>query len=84
MSETVDVQDRIEKYVREQFRVSDTDPRFGVAVDLYERGYVDSVGVVELLTFIQEEFGVVVPETELVSDDFSNIAGIARIVSRHV
>ena len=50
-------------------------------MDIYESGYVDSIGVVELLAFIDEEFGVDVPETELLSDEFSNIDGIARIVS---
>jgi acyl carrier protein len=77
-----DVQDRIEKYVREQFGVGDADLRFGPTVDLYESGYVDSVGVVELLAFIGEEFGVEVPEHDLVSPAFSSVEGIARIVGR--
>jgi acyl carrier protein len=75
-----EVQERIETYVREQFRVSDDDPRFDRNVDLYESGYVDSVGVVELLAFIGEEFGVDVPDSQLISEDFTNVNGIARIV----
>ena len=74
------VQERIEMYIREHFVVSDSDPRFDRNVDLYESGYVDSVGVVELLAFIGEEFGVDIPESELLSEDFSNVNGIARIV----
>lgn len=77
-----DVQDRIEKYVREQFGVGDGDLRFGPTVDLYESGYVDSVGVVELLAFIEEEFGVEVSEHDLVSPAFSSVEGIASIVRR--
>lgn len=76
----VDVQERMESYVREQFRVSDDDPRFDRSVDLYESGYVDSVGIVELLAFIGEEFGVEIPESELLLDDFTTVDGIARIV----
>lgn len=51
-------------------------------VDLFEGGYVDSVGVIELLTFVEEEFGVLIPEDDLLSGDFSRIGGIATIVAR--
>jgi D-alanine--poly(phosphoribitol) ligase subunit 2 len=53
-------------------------------VDLFERGYVDSVGFVELLEFLRQEFGVEVPDEDLLDDDFSNINGIALIVSRNL
>ena len=75
------IADRIEKFLREQYFIADDDPGFTRTVDIYESGYVDSVGVVELLAFIDEEFGIEVPETELLSDEFSNIDGIARIVA---
>jgi acyl carrier protein len=77
----LEVRERIEGWVRKRFMVSDDDPRFDTTVDLYENGYVDSIGVVELLAFIGEEFGVEVPESLLLSEDFSNVNGIARIVS---
>jgi acyl carrier protein len=75
---------RIEKFIRVQFSVSPTDPEFNREVDLFERGYVDSVGFVELLEFLSQEFGVEIPDEDLLDDDFSNITGIARIVSRNL
>jgi acyl carrier protein len=77
-----DVQERIERFIRDQFMVRADDPRFSRTTDLYENGFVDSVGVVELLAFIDEEFGVEIPEPLLLSKDFSNIDGIAGIVNR--
>ncbi len=44
---------RIEELIHAQFGVSPTDPRFDREADLFEQGYVDSVGVVELLEFLQ-------------------------------
>jgi acyl carrier protein len=81
-SDRAAIEERIERYVREQFRVSQTDTRFDRATDLYQSGYVDSVGVAELLSFIIEEFGVDVPDDALSSDDFTTIAGMAGIISR--
>jgi len=78
------MQNRIEKFIRVQFSVSPTDPEFNREVDLFERGYVDSVGFVELLEFLSQEFGVEIPDEDLLDDDFSSITGIARIVSRNL
>jgi acyl carrier protein len=73
---------RIETFIRVQFAVASTDARFNRSTPLFERGYVDSVGAVELLSFIQEEFAVVIPDEELLSDEFSTIDGIAAVIGR--
>ena len=75
-----DVADRTECYVRDHFDISPRDNGFDRNADLFEGGYVDSVGLAELLQFIQDEFGVEIPDEDLLSDDFSTIEGMARIV----
>jgi acyl carrier protein len=77
-----EVAGRLESYVRRQFAVSPRDARFGRAAALFDLGYVDSVGVVELLSFVRESFGFDIPDDDLLSDDFSTLDGIARIVCR--
>ena len=72
----------IETFVRTQFEVDPGDDGFDRTIDLFELGYVDSGGFAELLAFIAEEFGVEVPEADLLSEDFLSIDGMARIVSR--
>jgi D-alanine--poly(phosphoribitol) ligase subunit 2 len=76
------IADRIETFVRKQFEVDPQDDGFDRTVDLYDRGYIDSVGFVELLAFIADEFGVEIPEEDLLTDDFLMIDGIAIIVGR--
>jgi D-alanine--poly(phosphoribitol) ligase subunit 2 len=73
---------RIEAFVRSQFEIDPSDDGFDRTVDLFELGYVDSVGFAELLAFFTEEFGVDVPEDDLLSEEFISIDGMARIVSR--
>jgi acyl carrier protein len=72
----------IEAFVRKTFAVSGSDPNFGAQTDLFEGGYVDSVGLAEMLGFIEDSFGVTVPDEELLSEEFASIEGIARTVSR--
>jgi acyl carrier protein len=76
------VGDGLESFVRTQFRVNPNDRGFTRDADLFEGGYVDSVGIAELLEFVRRDYGVEIPEEDLFSDEFSSIDGIARIVSR--
>jgi acyl carrier protein len=82
VSSRQDTEGRIEAFLRTHFRISPDHDGFARDVDIFERGYVDSVGVIELLEFLGAEFEVEVPDDSLLSDDFSTVEGIARIVER--
>ena len=71
---------RIETFIREHFDVPPDDPYFNTGINLWEEGYVDSVGVVELIAFLETEFGVTISESQLFSPDFTKIEGIAQII----
>jgi acyl carrier protein len=77
-----EVADAVETFARTEFSISPADSRFNRSVDLFEDGYIDSVGVVELLEFLRHRFAVDVPEEDLFSSEFSSVDGIARIVLR--
>lgn len=75
-----EIASRIEAFVRTQFAVAPTDPAFNRTASLFELGYIDSVGVVELLAFLHDQFGVRVPDAALLSEDFQTLDGIAGVV----
>ena len=76
-----DVSQKIEQFVRQNFDIQDDDPYFNNDINLWEEGYVDSTGVVELIAFLESEFGLTIPERHLFSPDFTRIDGIATIIS---
>ena len=47
---------------------------------LIEQGVVDSMGIIRLLTFIQEQFGIEVEPQELVLENFATILAIGGLV----
>jgi acyl carrier protein len=75
-----DIASRIEGFIRAHFGVAPSDAGFTRSAALFELGYVDSVGMVELLSFIGEEFGVEITDAELLSGNFTTIDGIAGVV----
>jgi acyl carrier protein len=82
MSSEQDYADQIEGFVRETFAVAADDPHFGRDRDLFDAGYVDSIGLVELLAWIEERWGIEVPDGVLVSDEFTTVDGMARVLAR--
>jgi len=77
-----EVADKIEAFVRDQFAISPTDPGFGRDADLFDGGYVDSLGLAEMLEYVEREWGVAVPDEELLDEEFATIDGMARTICR--
>ena len=71
----------IETFIRRQFRIVDNDPAFSRDAHLFEGGYVDSAGVVELLMFIESTFDVTFGDEQIFSDQFSTINGISALLA---
>lgn len=51
---------------------------------LYESGLIDSLGLVDLLVGLKEEFGVEVDVTTMDMDDLGTADAIAALVRRHM
>ncbi len=76
-----DVARTIETFIRKEFRVIPDDPQFSWDAHLFELGYVDSVGVVELIAFIESTFRVKLADEHIFSERFTTINGISSVVS---
>jgi acyl carrier protein len=50
--------------------------------NLFERGILDSMGVVQLVTFVEERFGIRMTESDLASPEFTHVRGLSEIILR--
>lgn len=76
-----EIADRLEAFIRKRFHVSEQDASFTRAKNLWEHGYVDSIGLLELVGFIERTFGVALPDEALFDPAFTHVDGMAGIVS---
>jgi acyl carrier protein len=70
----------LEAFIRHNFNLDDDDPYFDRDINLWEQGYVDSMGAIEVIAFLEEEFGTSIPEHVLFSPDFTSINGMAKAI----
>ena len=59
-------------------------PAEDLADDYPIRESLDSVGLVELVSFIESEFDVEIPNEDLLPDNFSSIGSISKLVEGHL
>ena len=50
---------------------------------LVESGIIDSLGVMTLLSFLDEKFSIQVSGDDLVPENFESVSAIAALVGRH-
>jgi acyl carrier protein len=49
---------------------------------LIDRGVIDSMGLLQIMTFIEERTGLRVPDDEVTPDNFQTLSSIDRMVTR--
>ena len=49
---------------------------------LVESGIIDSLGIMTLLSFIEEKFAIQIPSEELMPENFASISTIAGLIER--
>jgi acyl carrier protein len=81
MATEPDIRTSIRKFVVTNFYVSDQAELTDDA-SLFELGLVDSTGIFEILTFLQQAFGVEVADTEIVPENLDTLERITRFVER--
>lgn len=52
------------------------------ATSFLQQGIIDSTGVLELVAFVEREYGIAVSDDELVPANFDSIAALAQFIAR--
>lgn len=76
-----DIITRLDAFIREQCAVEDGDPDYGPDVDLFETGFMDSMGAVETIMFAEEAFGVEISQKDVTLYPMSTVNEIAAVIA---
>ena len=77
----MDIKEQVRAFVTSNFYVADA-----AALDddasLLEQGIIDSTGVLEVIGFIEDTFGITIEDSEMLPDNLDTIGRIANFVAR--
>ncbi len=73
---------KIKDFIIETFLFGSNDNSLGDEDSFLETGIIDSTGVLELVSFVEEEFEIEVRDEELVPENFDSLNKLAEYVGR--
>jgi acyl carrier protein len=77
----MNVQERVRQFIIQNFYVSDPSELTDDA-SLIGGGWVDSTGMLEVMSFIETEFGVRIADSEMVPENLDSVSKIAGFVAK--
>ncbi len=77
----MEIRNKVRKFIETNFYVADP-TTIDDESSLLDKGIVDSTGVLEVIAFIEVEFGLRVLDREVLPENLGSIAAIASFVDR--
>ena len=78
----MDTKALIREFILTNFITDNLDFAIEDETQLLESGVIDSTGVMELVLYLESELGIAVPPEDLLPENFSTIAAVARYADR--
>ncbi|MGO4833689.1 acyl carrier protein [Rhizobiaceae sp. 2RAB30] len=72
---------QIRAFIVENFLFGDEDYALGDDLSLVENDIVDSTGILEMVSFLEERFGIAVADADIVPANLDSVARIAAFVA---
>ena len=79
--QTIDIESEIYKFVVDNFMFGQA-AGLGCDESLLQKGVIDSTGVLELVSFLQETFNIAVEDNEIIPANLETISGIVAYVNK--
>lgn len=75
------IEKQIRVYILENFLFTDDESMLANDDSFLENGFIDSTGIMELITFLEEEFGLVVEADEMIPKYLDSVDRITAFIS---
>ncbi len=76
------IESKIKEYIAKNLLFSEEGFPYADDASFLQEGIIDSLGVMELVEFVQKEFGIKVEQTEVTPEHFDSVAKLAAFVQR--
>ena len=77
-----EIQSKIRQFLVENFVLSERIDELGFDESLMENEVVDSTGILELVFFVEDQFGIKIDTSEVLPENFDSINALATYIRR--
>lgn len=76
---SADIKNKLKNYLKNKvpLQINEIDEK----QDLIDSGLLDSAGIIELLCFVEQEFGIKIREHEILEKNFKNIESLIKFIN---
>ena len=74
------IEHAIREFILSSFLFTDNDEELANDASFLEEGIVDSTGILELVMFVEEAFGLSVQDEDIVPENFDSVESLTRFV----
>lgn len=75
-----DIKQQVREYILDNFLMGASSHTIDDTTSFMESGILDSTGFIELITLLEERYGIEVLDEEMVPDNLDSLANIERFV----
>jgi acyl carrier protein len=75
------IESKIRAYVAENFLFGDAG-QLDVNDSFLDKGIIDSTGILEIVMFLEENFGIKVADSEMLPENLDSIGNITRFIEK--
>ena len=77
------VEETLNEIIREKFEIGD-DPDFTNDVQMFNEGFVDSFGAVEIIHFVEETYGIQITQRDITLFPMNTVNEIAKVIKKKI
>ena len=75
------VEDKVRNYILENYLFTDDQSELNNDDSFLEKGIIDSTGILEVIFFLEEEFGISVDDEEMIPENLDSVDNIVKYLS---
>lgn len=79
--DTVSITPAIREFIARNFLFSDKGFHYSDEASFLEEGIIDSLGIIELVAFVEKTFGISVADSELLPINFDSVSKLSSFVT---
>jgi len=77
----MEIESKLRKFILENYLFTDDESALDNESSFLDQGIIDSTGILELIFFLEETFGVKVEDEEMIPDNLDSVSNVIKFVN---